>query len=95
MRMCRVTVLFTLTLMGLSAAHAAAPFPPDDPDAGAPAAKEVYLFSQVNWTDVEAEEPYLIAPALEVDLGVLEDLQLHAPPFLMHSSQQAFRPCIV
>jgi hypothetical protein len=78
MRMYRSTVLFNLTLLGLSTAHAAAPFLTDDPDAGTPHAREIYFFSQVNWTDVEPEEPYLTASALEVDLGVLEDLQLHA-----------------
>jgi len=78
MRMSRALALITFNLLGTSSSFAGAPFLTDDPDAGTPHAREVYLFTQLDWTDVEAEEPYLYLPAVEVDIGIFEDLQLHA-----------------
>ncbi|MFI4955779.1 MAG: transporter [Gammaproteobacteria bacterium] len=76
--MFRAQAFLTLNLLGISTLQAAAPFITDDPDSGIPHSQEIYFYSNLNHTNIEMEEPYLNAPALEMDLGIFDDLQVHA-----------------
>ena len=70
-------IFFFLVLIKSYPVFAGPPFIIDDPAFPDPQHYEVYLFSSLLKNDFLLESPQLLAPALEIDWGVLPNLGLH------------------
>lgn len=65
-----------MLLTSYSAVNAGPPFITNDPVPASFRSAELYLFSNLDYTDIVIEEPYLNMAAIEIDWGVSTNLEL-------------------
>jgi hypothetical protein len=64
-------------MLNILKVNAGAPFITDDPEPVEFRHYEIYLFANLSDTDISIEEPFLNAPAIEINYGILPDTHLH------------------